>query len=54
MRLEEIQLKLMEQSVEEAILKTEKARVELEPAKLQNEYAQKLLLNGVSAKGALQ
>lgn len=45
---------MAKQSVEEARLKTEKARVELETAKLHNEYAQKLLLNRVSTKGVLQ
>ena len=51
--LEELQIKIMEQSVEEARLKTEKAKVELETAKLQQKYAQSLFMTNVPAKGGV-
>ena len=50
--LENIQLKIMEYSLEEAKAKMEKAQVELETAKLQREHVQKfIMMNAPSAGG---
>lgn len=50
--IEDIQKKIMEQNLEEAKAKAEKARVELETAKLAKEYAWQMLLKGEPGKGA--
>ena len=50
-KLEELQIKIMEHSVEEARLKKEKAKTELETARLQQGYTQMLFEKECSIGG---
>ena len=52
--LENLQVKISEYALEEAKAKAEKAQVELETAKMQQEYMQKLYLTNVSNGGVFQ
>ena len=53
-KLESFQQKIMEHNLAEAELKAEKARVELETAKLTQQHVQNLLLSNSGQGGVLQ
>lgn len=52
--LEDYQIKIMKQSLKESELKSEKAQVELETAKMQQRHIQQLIMNELPKGETLQ